>query len=178
MNCSVTRSADCCITCCKIGFLLALEIQRGKEGMRIQRHCDTLGATAACTLQLMEKVQQDDIWTEAGLQGDAWFGSVKSAVAFAKKGYNAVLQVKTGRKHSWRCPWQCMDCTWINLWRRTPNSNRIPLQYAYYIAFCGNKGCRVYSKRCTIADEVHWQLGKYPHQRCGLARRNIQDLWK
>jgi len=26
------------IACCKIGCLLALEIQRGKEGMRMQRH--------------------------------------------------------------------------------------------------------------------------------------------
>ncbi len=36
------------IACCRIGCILALEIQRGKEGMRAQRHCATLGATAAC----------------------------------------------------------------------------------------------------------------------------------
>ena len=84
------------IACCKIGCLLALEIQRGKEGMRMQRHCDELGATAACTLRLMEEVQRDDVRTGAGLRADAWFGSVKSAVALAKKGYKAVLQVKTG----------------------------------------------------------------------------------
>ncbi len=83
------------IACCKIGYLLALEIQRGKEGMRMQRHCDALGATAVCILWLMEEVQ-DDIQIGAGLQANAWFGSVKSAVALAKKGYSAVLQVKTG----------------------------------------------------------------------------------
>ena len=62
----------------------------------MQRHCDELGATAACTLRLMEEVQRDDVRTGAGLRADAWFGSVKSAVALAKKGYKAVLQVKTG----------------------------------------------------------------------------------
>ncbi len=44
----------------------------------------------------MEEVQRDDVQTGASLRADAWFGSVKSAVALAKKGYKAVLQVKTG----------------------------------------------------------------------------------
>jgi len=64
--------------------------------MRLEQYYDTLGATAACTLQLMEEVQRDDDRTGAGLRADAWFGSVKAAVAIAKKGYKAVLQVKTG----------------------------------------------------------------------------------
>jgi hypothetical protein len=55
-----------------------------------------LGATAACTLQLMEEVQRDDDRTGAGLRADTWFGSIKAAVTLAKKGYNVVLQVKTG----------------------------------------------------------------------------------
>jgi len=76
--------------------MLALELQRGKEGMRLEQYYDTLGATAACTLQLMEEAQRDDDRTGAGLRADAWFGSVKAAVALAKKGYKAVLQVKTG----------------------------------------------------------------------------------
>jgi hypothetical protein len=45
----------------------------------------------------MEEVQRgndDDVG--AGLRADAWFGSVKAAVALAKKGFKAVLQVKTG----------------------------------------------------------------------------------
>jgi hypothetical protein len=44
----------------------------------------------------MEEVQRDVIQTGAGLRADAWFGFVKSAVALAKKGYKAVLQVETG----------------------------------------------------------------------------------
>jgi hypothetical protein len=85
------------IACCKIGCILALELQCGKEGMRLEKCVDTLGATAACTLQLMEEAQRNDNRTGAGLRADAWFGSVKAAVALAKKGYKAVLQVKTGR---------------------------------------------------------------------------------
>jgi hypothetical protein len=73
-----------------------LELQRGKEGMRLEQYYDTLGATAACTLRLMEEAQRHDDRTGAGLRGDAWFGSVKAAVALAKKGYKAVLQIKTG----------------------------------------------------------------------------------
>ena len=84
------------IACCRIGCILALEIQRGKEGMRAQRHCATLGATAACTLRLMEEAQDSDIRVGAGVRGDAWFGSVKAATALAQNGYKAVLQVKTG----------------------------------------------------------------------------------
>ncbi len=62
----------------------------------MQRHCDALGATAACTLQIMEEVQRDGIQTGADSHAEAWFGSIKSAVALAKKGYKALLQVKTG----------------------------------------------------------------------------------
>jgi len=45
--------------------MLALELQRGKEGMRLEQYYDTLGATAACTLQLMEEAQRDDDRTGA-----------------------------------------------------------------------------------------------------------------
>jgi len=81
------------IACCRIGCILVLEIQRGKEGMRAQRHCATLGATAACTL---EEAQDGDNRVGAGVRGNAWFGSVKAATALGQKGYKAVLQVKTG----------------------------------------------------------------------------------
>jgi hypothetical protein len=64
--------------------------------MQLEKYVDTLGATAACTLRLMEEAQCDDNQTGAGLRADAWFGSVKAAVALAKKGYKAVLQVKPG----------------------------------------------------------------------------------
>ena len=84
------------IAFCATGCLLALELQRGKEGMQSQRHCAELGATAACTLRLMVEVHKDNSQAGAGLPVDAWFGSMKAAVALAKEGYKAVLQVKTG----------------------------------------------------------------------------------
>ncbi len=74
------------IACCWIGCILALEIQHGKEGMRAQRHCATLGATAACTLHLMEEEQDSDIHVGAGVRGDAWSGSVMAATALAQNG--------------------------------------------------------------------------------------------
>ncbi len=63
--------------------------------MRVQRHCAALGATAACTLRLMKEATDGDSRVGGGVRGDAWFGSVKAATAFAQKGYKAVLQVKT-----------------------------------------------------------------------------------
>jgi hypothetical protein len=86
------------IACCRIGCILALEIQHSKEGMRAQRHCATLGATAACTLGLMEEAQDGDNRVGAGVRGDAWSGSVKAATTLSQKGYKAVLQVKTGHR--------------------------------------------------------------------------------
>jgi hypothetical protein len=65
-----------------------------KEGMREGEYCDTLGATAACTLQLTELALDGN--SECGIMGDAWFGSVKAAVALSKKGYKSILPVKTG----------------------------------------------------------------------------------
>jgi hypothetical protein len=84
------------IACCTLGCILALEIQRGKEPMRASRHCARLGATAACTLRLMEEAQRGDARMGAGVRSDAWFGSVKAASALAEQGYKAVLQIKTG----------------------------------------------------------------------------------
>jgi hypothetical protein len=74
--------------------MVGLELQRGKEGMREGEYCDTLGATAACTLRLTELALDGN--SECGIMGDAWFGSVKAAVALSKKGYKSILQVKTG----------------------------------------------------------------------------------
>jgi hypothetical protein len=69
-------------------------LQRGKEGMRAGEYCNTFGATAVCTLRLSELSIEPN--TNSGIMGDAWFGSVKAAVALANKGYKAILQVKTG----------------------------------------------------------------------------------
>jgi Transposase IS4 len=82
------------VACSVTGCIVGLELQRGKEGMRAGEYCDSLGATAACTLRLAELSLIGN--TNSGLMGDAWFGSVKAATALAKKGYKAILQIKTG----------------------------------------------------------------------------------
>ena len=63
--------------------------------MKDKIHVAKLGATASCTLRLLEDVQRGDD-RSALLQADAWFGSVKAAVALGKQGHQAVLQIKTG----------------------------------------------------------------------------------
>jgi len=63
--------------------------------MKDKIHVAELGATASCTLRLLEDVQRGDD-RSALLQADAWFGSVKAAVALGKQGHQAVLQIKTG----------------------------------------------------------------------------------
>jgi hypothetical protein len=40
------------LVCRVTGCMVGLELQRGKEGMRVGEYCDSLGATAACTLHL------------------------------------------------------------------------------------------------------------------------------
>ncbi len=70
------------------GCMLALEIQRGKEGMKDLRYNRDLGNTCGCTLRLTE------LTGCAGVKGDAWFGSVKSCANLKLKGYDSVLQIK------------------------------------------------------------------------------------
>ena len=74
--------------------MLHLEIQRGKDGMRGARHNGSLGATAGCTLRLLEGAA-GIASTGHGIKGDAWFGSVRTAMEIGVRGNEAVLQVKT-----------------------------------------------------------------------------------
>jgi hypothetical protein len=60
-----------------------------KKGMRAGAYCDSLGATAACTLRLTNLALEGD--SNSGIMGNAWFGSVKAATALAKKGYKSIL---------------------------------------------------------------------------------------
>ena len=80
----------CPVTSC----LLVLELQRGKAGMKDAAYQDELGATAACTVRLLETSISDEDERKHTVQGDAWFGSVRAAAALGAKGHRAVLQVK------------------------------------------------------------------------------------
>ncbi|MGH7955347.1 MAG: hypothetical protein ACREOZ_05245, partial [Gloeomargaritales cyanobacterium] len=83
------------VCCPKTKVMLALEIQRGKAGMKDQAYVREFGATAACTLRLADTVFLGDGYKE-GVKGDAWSGSVKGAPELGKQGKLAVLQIKMG----------------------------------------------------------------------------------
>ncbi len=62
----------CPVTDC----LLVLELQRGKAGMKDADYQVELGATAACTIRLLEPSIDEEDQQKHAVQGDAWFGSV------------------------------------------------------------------------------------------------------
>jgi hypothetical protein len=57
-------------------------------------YCDSLGATAGCTICLTQLSLDEN--SDCGIIGDAWFGSDKAAMALAMKGYNSILHIKKG----------------------------------------------------------------------------------
>ena len=76
------NTVDCYVT----GAFIFLEIQRGKEGMKLSRYRLELGSTAACTKRLMEETKE---LGKRALKGstrdcflfDSWFSSKKAAEA-------------------------------------------------------------------------------------------------
>ena len=83
------------VGCPETGMIVAIEIQHGKNGMKDQAYVSGLGVMAACTVHLAEVCCIDDGVKEV-VNGDAWFGSVRFAVALGEHGKSAVLQIKTG----------------------------------------------------------------------------------
>jgi hypothetical protein len=72
-----------------------MEIQRGKEGMKMATFNAAVGATAGCTLQLLlDSIPEDDKGKKHGICGDAWFGSVRAASEIERRGHEAVFQIK------------------------------------------------------------------------------------
>jgi hypothetical protein len=55
-----------------------------------------MGATSGCTLQLLLNSipQEQQIASSYGIQGNAWFGSVKTANEVALRGHEGVFQIK------------------------------------------------------------------------------------
>ena len=78
------------------GVIRHMEIQRGKEGMKSAQFNDIMGATSRCTLRLLSNSipQEQQIATNYGIRGDAWFGSVKTANEVALRGHEEVFQIK------------------------------------------------------------------------------------
>jgi hypothetical protein len=81
------------------GVMLFLEIQEGAQGMRAKKHVDAIGGQSACGVRLGEGsvgCRSDD--GQRVCYGDAWFGSVRGAVAHHKSGMHFVGSVKTVHK--------------------------------------------------------------------------------
>jgi hypothetical protein len=81
-----------CTACPLTGCMLALEIQRGKDGMREQEYNREYGNTAGCTIRLMKLTDGDGDCK--GVKGDAWFGSVNNCVSLKLQGYESIVQIK------------------------------------------------------------------------------------
>jgi hypothetical protein len=78
----------------KTGCMLYLEIQRGKEGMKTLPHNAFVGAIAGCTLRLFERSINSSCLDGHVIKGDAWFGSVQTAMEIGARGGETLLQVK------------------------------------------------------------------------------------
>ena len=85
-----------CVADVMTEIMLFLEMMEGKERMAKRRHHADLGATAACSVRLME----DARLCHKGrvLLGDSWFASVKAAVALHKRGVYFIGPVKNNIK--------------------------------------------------------------------------------
>ena len=82
------------VVCCPVtGCMIAIEIQRGKKGMKISKYHTDLGATTACTIRLTEEAMRSGGHGNC-TKGDAWFGSVKCCANLLNLGVKSVLQVK------------------------------------------------------------------------------------
>ena len=73
-----------------------MEIQRGSAGMKDALYNRQFGATAGCTLRLLENtIAEGDQEVRHGIRGDAWFGSVLTTSEVGIRGHEGVFQVKT-----------------------------------------------------------------------------------
>ncbi len=65
--------------------------------MKNHTHNAAMGATAGCTLRLLEEYMLGDPLERHGIKGDAWFGTVSTAMEIGECGEQAVLQVKVNK---------------------------------------------------------------------------------
>jgi hypothetical protein len=72
-----------------------LEIQHGKEGMKNAQFNSEVGATSGCTLRLLlNSIAEEDNGLKHCIQGDDWFGSVRTANEVGLHGHIGIFQVK------------------------------------------------------------------------------------
>jgi hypothetical protein len=70
------------------------EIQRGKEGMKRNSIIQTLGPQRITLHLLEDSIAEDEHNYFHGIQGGAWFGSVRTASEVGIRGYEGAFQVK------------------------------------------------------------------------------------
>jgi hypothetical protein len=88
------------VACSKIGICLFLEIQEGKDPMRIKEFTDEFKVTTACTLRLgkytvrgeekenngeIDEISNQQVKVKNTYTGDSWFGSVELCAQYVLK---------------------------------------------------------------------------------------------
>ena len=125
------------VTACPItGCLSSLEIQRGKDGTNDLEYNNETGKTAGVMLRLLKLTSRVQTSSVQGVKGDAWFGSVRNALALKSKGYECILQIK---QNHWLFPKQFVESALkdapggvqIVLKTRYRNQTLIALGYRY-----------------------------------------------
>ena len=87
------------VACMKLGMMLQLEIQKGKEAMKTSKFQKYLRGTTACTKILAMATKGYVQLTLNDTQfADSWFSSVKTVEEMADVGVNCCGPVKTSHK--------------------------------------------------------------------------------
>jgi hypothetical protein len=83
-------------TACPIaGVMRHMEIQCGKDGMKNAQFNAAVDSTTGCTLRLLlNSITQEEQGLKHCSQGDAWFGSVRTANEVGIRGHEVFFQVK------------------------------------------------------------------------------------
>ncbi len=83
------------MACPITGIMHHMEIQCRKEGMKNAQFNSEVGATSDCTLRiLLNTIAEEDKGLKHCIQGDAWFGSIRTAKEVGLCGHEGIFQAK------------------------------------------------------------------------------------
>lgn len=87
------------VACGVTGCMLHIEIQKGKDAMRIAEHSNAYGVTSACSLRLLNATVQSGQLPLNHRQelflADSWFAGIQTAELVADAGHSFIGPVKT-----------------------------------------------------------------------------------
>ena len=87
------------VACSRLGTMLHLEIQKGKEDTKTSRFQNVLGGTTACIKRLAIDIKGcGQLTSNDTYFADSWFSSVKTAEEMAAAGVDYCGPVKTSHK--------------------------------------------------------------------------------